>query len=206
MVLTEQMKILPRNQLTTHRPIEEPREHRFSPYEFNGGTSVGIAGKDFAVIAADTRLSSGYSILSRNVSKATVLNDSCVVATGGCRTDVITLHKNITTRIHTYKLAHGDDISCTAVAQMLSNTLYYRRFFPFYAFNIVAGVDSEGKGAIFTYDAIGSFERTMYAAQGSGQKLIIPVLDNLIGYKNREQEKPELTVDETVRVTDTVVV
>ena len=64
---------------------------------------------------------------------------------------------------------------------------------------MVAGVDSEGKGAVFTYDAIGSFERTMYAAQGSGQKLIIPVLDNVIGFKNREQEKPELTVEETVR-------
>ena len=221
---------------------------------------MGIAGKDFAVIAADTRLSSGYSILSRNVSKATVLNDSCVVATGGCRTDVITLHKNLTTRMAQYDIAHQDDMSCTAVAQMLSNTLYYRRFFPFYAFNIVAGVDADGKGGVFTYDAIGyvwfctvvvffvfffvclfyawtpdqnslhgsepaapvfgfvpvtyfvfalllwtlnpehdrSFERTMYAAQGSGQKLIIPVLDNLIGYKNREQEAPELTVEETV--------
>ena len=123
MALTEEMKMEPATKFTTHRPIEEPREHSFSPYEFNGGTVVGIAGKDFAVIAADTRLSSGYSILSRNVSKANVLNDACVMATGGCRTDVITLHKNVTTRIHQYRLAHDDDISCTAVAQMLSNTL-----------------------------------------------------------------------------------
>jgi 20S proteasome subunit beta 6 len=37
---------------------------------------------------------------------------------------------------------------------------------------------STGKGCVFTYDAIGSYERTNYSCQGSGQALIMPVLDN----------------------------
>jgi 20S proteasome subunit beta 6 len=157
---------------------------------------------------------------------------SCVVATGGCHTDVFSLHKVLGVRIDTYRHDHDADMSCTAVAQMLGNTLYYRRFFPYSAFNVrargraarpawararalkdnaapcvlasppqvVAGLDSAGKGAVFTYDAVGSFERVEYAAQGSGQKLIIPLLDNLVGRKSRSDAKAPLTVSEAVEL------
>lgn len=41
-----------------------------------------------------------------------------------------------------------------------------------------------GVGAVYGYDAVGSFKRDVYGAMGSGQNFIMPLLDNLVGHFN----------------------
>ncbi|CAA6659436.1 unnamed protein product [Spirodela intermedia] len=151
---------------------------RFNPYDNNGGTCVAIAGVDYCVVAADTRMSTGYSILTRDYSKICQLADKSVLASSGFQADVKALQKNLSAKHLIYQHQHNKQMSCPAMAQLLSNTLYYKRFFPYYAFNVLGGLDSEGKGCVFTYDAVGSYERVGYSTQGTGSTLIIPVLDN----------------------------
>ncbi|XP_059633991.1 proteasome subunit beta type-1-like [Cornus florida] len=150
----------------------------WSPYDNNGGSCVAIAGADYCVIAADTRMSTGYNILTRDYSKICKLADKCVMASSGFQADVRALQKVLAARHLIYQHQHNKQMSCPAMGQLLSNTLYYKRFFPYYSFNVLGGLDNEGKGCVFTYDAVGSYERVGYSSQGSGSTLIMPFLDN----------------------------
>ncbi|KAI3940865.1 hypothetical protein MKW92_030398 [Papaver armeniacum] len=151
------------------------KQQRFEPYDMNGGTCVAIAGADYCVIAADTRMSTGYSILTRDYSKLCKLADKCIMASGGFQADVKALQKALSAKHLIYQHQHGKQVSCPAMGQLLSNTLYYKRFFPYYAFNVLGGLDNEGKGCVYTYDAVGSYERVGYSAQGSDA--VTPLLE-----------------------------
>ena len=71
-------------------------------------------------------------------------------------------------------------MSTPAAAQMLSTMLYYKRFFPYYVSNILAGLDENGKGAIYSYDPVGHMEKGKFFAGGSSSALLQPLLDNQV--------------------------
>ena len=58
--------------------------------------------------------------------------------------------------------------------------LTIRRFFPYYISNILAGLDNEGRGVVYSYDPVGHSERTTYRAAGSAVSLLQPLLDNQV--------------------------
>nr|QBH72815.1 proteasome subunit beta type [Orthoderella ornata] len=168
-----------------------PQMASFNPYADNGGSVVAIAGEDYVVLASDTRLSNGFSIYTREQPKLFHLSDTTVLGCTGCWCDTLTLARVLECRMLLYRHEHHKPMSTPAVAQMLSTMLYYKRFFPYYISNILAGLDEEGKGCVFSYDPIGHCERSMFRAGGSAGALLQPLLDNQIGFKNMENVTPE---------------
>jgi len=179
------------------------KEHHFSPYSDNGGSIVAIAGTGFAVIASDTRLSTGYSIFTRSQPKVQELNGWTVLGCSGCWCDVLTLRRLVEARIKLYKHEHQKEMSTGAIAQMLSTMLYYKRFFPYYVSNVVAGLDEDGQGVVYSYDPVGHCEKSTFHAGGSSGALIQPLLDSQIGHMNiKEEAKPTaaLTLEQAIQV------
>ncbi|XP_022920259.1 proteasome subunit beta type-1 [Onthophagus taurus] len=176
-------------------------KHHFSPYADNGGSIVAIGGDGFVVIGADTRLSTGFSIYTRDQNKIFKLTNQTVLGCAGCWCDTLTLTRILKARMQMYEQEHNKTMSTTAAAQMLSTMLYYKRFFPYYISNILCGLDSDGKGCVYSYDPIGHCERTTYRAGGSSGALLQPLLDNQIGFKNMENvTNKEITLERALSV------
>ncbi|KAL9099939.1 MAG: hypothetical protein Q9163_004621 [Psora crenata] len=169
------------------------KEHSFYPYADNGGSTLGITGDDFTILAGDTRSTSGYSINSRYTPKVYKIGGDDSTGDGahmllsvvGFAADGVALQQRLNTIVKMYKYQHGKKITVKACAQRLATILYGKRFFPYYVQAILGGLDEEGKGALYNYDPAGSYEREQCRAAGAAASLIMPFLDNQVNFKNR---------------------
>jgi 20S proteasome subunit beta 6 len=193
-----------------------------SRYTDNGGSTLGISGSDFTIIAGDTRSVSGYSINTRYAPKVFKIGGDdetgegahIVLSVVGFAADGLALKERLDSIVKVYRYQHGKPMSVNACAQRLSTILYQKRFFPYYVHAILGGLDEEGKGALYSYDPVGSYEREQCRAAGAAASLIMPFLDNQVNLKNQyvpgsgeglhlEKRKPEPlprnTVEQLVR-------
>ncbi|CAG8538584.1 3870_t:CDS:2 [Funneliformis caledonium] len=92
--------------------------------------------------------------------------ETAVLATSGFSADGLALFKKLSQNLEWYKHAHDKVMSTPAIAQMLSNTLYYKRFFPYYSFCLLGGIDEQGRGVSYSYDPLGSYGAEPYKSVG----------------------------------------
>ncbi|RCN43484.1 peptidase, T1 family, partial [Ancylostoma caninum] len=152
------------------------KKDKRKPYYLS--STCALAGENFAIVASDTRMSQmEINIITRDAEKVHVLNDSVILATSGFYGDVLQLKRVLQSRLHKYRFDYRTDMSCDLMAELLARNLYYRRFFPYYTGAILAGIDENGKGAVFSYDPIGCVERITYAATGAAEPMMIPFFD-----------------------------
>jgi len=181
----------------------EQQRNQFSPYADNGGSIVAIGGDGYAIIASDTRLSSGFSIYTREQPKLFQLTGQTILGSTGCWCDILTFTRILEARLKMYKYEHNRILTTPAASQLIANMLYFRRFFPYYISNVLAGLDADGQGIVYSYDPIGHCERSKYRAGGSSSALLQPLLDNQIGLKNIDnvdENRKNISKDEALKI------
>lgn len=70
-----------------------------------------------------------------------------------------------------YRHAHAKDMPLRAIARLIQTMLYARRFFPYYVYNILGGIEEDGKSPLLPYSShlsLPSFLATRNPTSASG--------------------------------------
>jgi 20S proteasome subunit beta 3 len=86
------------------------------------------------------------------------IHDKLFVGLGGLATDAQTLYQRLVFRHNMYKLREERDMRPSTFGNLLSSMLYEKRFGPYFASPVVAGLEPDGKPFICGMDSIGALE------------------------------------------------
>ncbi|KAH3902611.1 proteasome core particle subunit beta 3 SCDLUD_000191 [Saccharomycodes ludwigii] len=128
------------------------------PSSYNGGIVVAMKGKDCVAIACDLRLGQQSLGVSNRFEKIFHYGHVFMGATG-LATDVITLSEVFREKTNLYKLREDRNIEPETMSQLISSTLYSKRFGPYFSTPVVAGINSKtGEPYIAGFDVIGCID------------------------------------------------
>lgn len=117
-----------------------------------------MVGKDCVAIACDLRLGLQALTVSNNFPKVFQYGDVFLGLTG-LATDVSTVADLFRYKVNMYRLREERNIAPTTFANLVSSSLYERRFGPYFVSPVVAGLEPKtGQPFICGFDSIGCID------------------------------------------------
>lgn len=130
-----------------------------SPFSINGGAAVAMVGKDCVAVACDLRLGLQALTVSNNFPKIFQYGDGVFLGLTGLATDVSTVSDLLRYKANMYRLREERPIAPRTFANLVSSSLYERRFGPYFISPVVAGLEPKtGKPFICGFDSIGCID------------------------------------------------
>lgn len=130
-----------------HRKHLSTHTGRILIYILDGGACVAMVGKDCVAIACDLRLGMQALTVSNNFPKIFPYGSNSSTSTPvylgltGLATDVSTVSELFRYKVNMYRLREERDISPKTFSNLVSSSLYERRFGPWFVSPVVAGID-----------------------------------------------------------------
>jgi proteasome beta subunit len=147
-----------------------------SEYYMPGATTVGVVCKDGVILAAERRVTYGYFIMSKTGKKVFKIADKIGAACAGIVADMQILTREVGAYLNLYTYEREQSVTVRTAAKLMGSMLFERRYFPYLAQTIVAGIDENGP-KLFVLDPLGSVIEDKFTAVGSGAEIAMGLLE-----------------------------
>jgi len=143
-----------------------------------GTTTVGFVTRDFVVLAADKRASSGIYVAHRNVKKIEIIDDRTAMTIAGLVADAQILANYLRTENKLYQIRTGRRMSLRAMGSLLALILNESKYLPYIVQLLLGGIDVDNKPRLYQINIFGDLTEEKYVATGSGSPVAIGVLES----------------------------
>ncbi len=141
-----------------------------------GTTTIGLVAKDGVVLATERRATAGTMISNKQTTKLFKIDQNIGVTIAGLVGDAQVLTRYLRAEVSLYRLRRNGPLSAEGAATLLANILSGNRFYPYYAWLILGGVDAKG-GHIFSVDPAGGCLEDRFVSVGSGSTFTYGLLE-----------------------------
>lgn len=148
-----------------------------SEYYLPGATTIGVVCKDGVILAAERRVTYGYFIMSKTGKKVFKIADKIGAACAGIVADMQILTREVGAYLRLYTYEREQSVTVRTAAKLMGSMLFERRYFPYLAQTIVAGMDETGP-KLFVLDPLGSVIEDKFTAVGSGSEIAMGLLES----------------------------
>ena len=147
-----------------------------SEYYLPGATTVGMICKDGVILASERRVTYGYFVMSKSGKKVFKIADKIGAACAGIVADMQILTREVGAYLNIYSYEREQSVTVRTAAKLMGSMLFERRYFPYLAQTIVAGIDESG-AKLFVLDPLGSVIEDKFTAVGSGSEIAMGLLE-----------------------------
>lgn len=158
------------------RAYHSPFDKRVAVKAYVGTTTVGVKLREYVVLGADRRATTGYYVAHKHTKKIIKVTDYMAMTTAGLVADAQMLAEWLKTQASYYELKTGTRMPVSVAANLLSTLMFSARLFPFIVQLILGGYDEKPK--LYNIDLYGMVTEEKYIATGSGLVVAIGIIED----------------------------
>jgi proteasome beta subunit len=141
-----------------------------------GTTTIGLVCKDGVVLATERRATAGNVISNKQTQKLFKIDQNIGITIAGLVGDAQVLARYLKAEVSLYRLRRSANLTAEGAATLLANILNGNRFYPYYAWLILGGIDGKG-GHVFSVDPAGGCIEDKFVSVGSGSNFAYGLIE-----------------------------